>query len=379
MLAAAADTRPHKADLTVGVYRDDAGGTPIMAAVREAEIALAHNTASKAYIGTLGDAEYVSLMRDLCFGTRFKVDQIVGMQTPGGSSALSVILALLKLVNSDLTVWVSDPTYVNHTPTITAKGLKVGIYPFLDRSSMALNEIAFFKTIAKLGPSDALLIQGACHNPSGVKLEDAHWDRIAEMAERQGFLPIIDTAYQGLGDGLEADAVGLITVANRVEHLAFSASCSKNFGLYNDRTGCAFLKGPNPKILANAQQQLAARARPEHWVPPQNGAAIVKEILTDPALTASWKAELHQMSNRIKRFRGLLAASLSEATNSQQYDYIATNSGMFSMLPANAEQMKTLRDDYAVYGLECGRLNIAGLREDLIEHVAKSIAAVLRP
>ncbi|MBU2630417.1 MAG: aminotransferase class I/II-fold pyridoxal phosphate-dependent enzyme [Proteobacteria bacterium] len=274
-------------------------------------------------------------------------------------------------------VWISDPSYANHGPTITSIGLGLAKYPFLNRETMMLRPTSLMETLNCLGPSDAVLFHGSCHNPSGLKLSEDYWHKIAGIAREKGFYPIIDTAYQGLGDGLTEDAEGLMIMAESVDNLALSFSCSKNFGLYNDRVGCAFLMSSSEQEVDQGQLQLASLARPAHWVPPQNGAEIVKHILSTPQLKTMWLEELNTMNNRLIRLREKLADALRIETGTKTYDFIAENSGMYSMLPATAVQMETLRKDYAVYGLDDGRINIAGLGMNKISHAAKSIAAVL--
>lgn len=377
MIRASKDTRAEKIDMTVGLYRDDMGQTPIMQAVREADKYLSIHRKTKGYVGSLGDADFVAGIQNLAFTKKIESKFIRGIQTPGGSSALSLILNLIKKAQPDMKVWISDPSYANHGPTITSIGLGLAEYPFLNRETMMLRPTSLMKTLNSLGPSDAVLLHGSCHNPSGLKLSDYYWHEIAGIAREKGFYPIIDTAYQGLGDGFTEDAEGLMIMAERVDNLALSFSCSKNFGLYNDRVGCAFLMSSSEQEVHQGQLQLASIARPAHWVPPQNGAEIVKHILSTPQLKTMWLEELNTMNKRLVRLRKKLADALRIETGTKTYDFIAENSGLYSMLPATPGQMETLRKDYAVYGLDDGRINVAGLGMNKISHAAKSIAAVL--
>lgn len=377
MIQASKDHRSEKVDMTVGVYRDDSGNTPIMKAVREAEKYLAVNRTTKSYVGPLGDPEFVALIQEFAFQKKIENKFIGGIQTPGGSSALSLILNLVKKAQPDMTVWVSDPTYANHGPTAKSIGLKLKEYPFLNRETNKLKNNSLMETLDSLGPKDAVLLHGSCHNPTGLCLDEHHWYKIADIALKRGFYPIIDTAYQGLGISIKEDAKGLIIMAQKVDDLALSFSCSKNFGLYNDRVGCAFLMGSNEQEIKIAQTQLAALARPCHWVAPQNGAQIVKHILTTADLKDMWHEELSDMKKRIIGLREKLCVALQVETGTKKYDFIAENSGLFSMLPGTPRQMEILRNDYAVYGLDDGRINIAGLSENKISYLAKSIAAVI--
>ncbi len=377
MIQASEDLRPEKVDLTVGVYRDDSGHTPIMRAVREAEKYLAVHRTTKSYVGPLGDPTFVALIQEFAFQKNIENKFIRGIQTPGGSSALSLILNLIKKAQPQMTIWVSDPTYANHGPTVKSIGLKIKEYPFLNRETNKLKMDSLLTTLESLGPGDAVLLHGSCHNPTGLSLYENHWRKIADIARKRGFFPIIDTAYQGLGSGIKQDAQGLIVMAEKVSHLAMSFSCSKNFGLYNDRVGCAFLMGTNEQEIKNAQTQLAALARPCHWVSPQNGSEIVKHILLTPELKIMWRQELSAMKKRIIGLREKLALALRNETGKNKYDFIGQNSGLFSILPGTPRQMETLRKDYAVYGLDDGRINIAGLSKNKVLYLAKSIAAVI--
>ncbi len=376
MIRAAQDNRSEKVDMTVGVYWDDTGNTPIMEAVRKADQYLSVHRTSKTYVGSFGDADFVDHIADLS-----QVNNpgkfVKGIQTPGGSSALSLILKLIKAAQPDMKVWVSTPGYPNHAPTILSVGLKLGKYPFLNRKTMGLETEPLLETLNRLGPSDAVLLHGSCHNPSGLQLPDQIWHDIANLSKEKGFYPIIDTAYQGLGRGLDDDARGLVIMAETVDNLGFSFSCSKNFGLYNDRVGCAFIMSSDPKEAEHGQVQLAAMARPAHWVPPQNGAELVKHVLSTPALKKIWKEELNTMKDRINDLRKALAEALQIRTNTSKFNYIAENKGLFSLLPATPGQMEILRTKYAIYGLDDGRINIAGLGFNNVEYTADSIATVI--
>lgn len=377
MIRAAQDTRSEKVDMTVGVYRDDTGNTPIIEAVRKADQYLAVHRTSKVYVGSFGDAEFVNHIADLSQINR-SGKFVKGIQTPGGSSALSLILNLIKAAQPDMKVWVSTPGYANHAPTILSVGLDLGEYPFLNRETMELEADRLLETLNRLGPEDAVVFHGSCHNPSGLELSDRIWRKIAELSKQKGFYPIIDTAYQGLGRGLDADARGLTIMAETVDNLAFSFSCSKNFSLYNDRVGCAFILSSDAREAEHGQIQLAAMARPAHWVPPQNGAELVKQVLSTPALKTQWAEELNAMKDRINNLRQALAEALRVKTDTGKFDYVADNTGLFSLLPATPDQMELLRQKYAVYGLDDGRINIAGLGFNRIEHTAESIAAVIK-
>ncbi|NQZ01107.1 MAG: aromatic amino acid transaminase [Bdellovibrionales bacterium] len=379
MRAVAADQRPSKVDLTVGLYKNELGQTPLMRAVRKADQELSHSRPNKAYVLPTGSPAFMSSMKQLAFGNDHNKWFIEGVQTPGASGALSLILKLVSYANPDAKVWVSDPTYLNHLPTIKAHQLDYGVHPYLDWQSMQFRRDEFHQWLATLGKSDVVIFHGSCHNPSGLKVDTNTLHAVADAAQKQGFFPIFDTAYQGLGDGVEQDAQGLRIVSEKVERLALSISCSKSFSLYSDRVGCAFVLGANQNEVDTAQAYLASYSRPTYWVPPNNGAEIVAKVLTTPTLKQEWQEELEEIRHRVQSLRHDLTLALQEHSDSPRFDYIKNNCGMFSMLPSTPEQMQHLREQYAIYGLMDGRINIAALKEVRIDYVAKCIDEVLHP
>lgn len=376
MNSVAADTRPTKVDLTVGVYKTALGDTPLMRAVRLADKELAETRPNKTYVLPTGHPGFMQSMKEFAFGSELLTRPIEGVQTPGASGALAVILQLIKFSNPDAKIWVSDPTYLNHIPTIQAVGLQYDLYPFLNFENMEFREDEFHGWLQNLCTNDVVIFHGCCHNPSGLEVSNETWNTIALAAEEQGFFPVFDTAYQGIGDGVEEDARGLQIVAERVERLALSISCSKSFSLYSDRVGCAFVLGNTHQEVKTAQGYLSGYSRPTYWVPPNNGAEIVAKVLTTPSLRELWLKELAEIRHRVSSLRHDLCSALRAHTDSQRFDYIEKNSGMFSMLPSSRGEMKKLRDEFAIYGLADGRINIAALNESRIEYVSRSIAKV---
>jgi aspartate aminotransferase len=249
-------------------------------------------------------------------------------------------------------------------------------YPFIDNKTMMLDECGMFNKIEQLGENDVLLLHGSCHNPSGLRLTLQHWEHISQLSKSRNFLPLIDTAYQGFADGLNEDALGLITIANTVNRLALCVSCSKNFGVYSDRVGAAYILSPTQKEANIAQSQLAIMSKATYWVPPSNGAEIVKTILKTPELKKMWSDELSQINGKIKRIREKLCAAFRQYSGGNYFDYILSQEGMFSMLPATAEQMESLRAEYAIYGLSNGRINLASIAEKQIDYLVVSVLAV---
>jgi aspartate aminotransferase len=372
------DERAFKVDLTVGVYKDSNDNTLLMKAVKQADQQLANAGRNKSYVGSKGDIEYVQLLQELVFANQTVNGYVSGVQTAGGSGGLRAILELIKLANPTAKIWVSDPTYANHIPTIIAVGLAYEEYPFIDHTTMTLDEHGMFNTLEQLGENDVVLLHGSCHNPSGLRLTAQHWEKIAQLSKATNFLPLIDTAYQGFADGLNEDAAGLLIVANTVERLALCVSCSKNFGVYSDRVGAAYILSPTQEEADKAQSQLAIMSKTTYWVPPSNGAEIVKTILKTPALRKMWSDELTQINVKIKGIRKKFCAAFRQHSGDNYFDYILSQEGMFAMLPATEEQMESLRDEYAIYGLNNGRINLASIPEKDIDYLVVSVLAVTR-
>ncbi|ARD44167.1 aromatic amino acid transaminase [Colwellia sp. PAMC 21821] len=378
MARSSQDERPFKVDLSVGVYKDANNNVLLMQAVKAADQQLANAGRNKSYVGSKGDLEYVQILQELVFANQAVDGFISGVQTAGGSGGLRAILDLIKLANPEAKIWVSDPTYANHIPTIKAAGLAYEEYPFIDHKTMTLDERGMFNTLEKLGKNDVVLLHGSCHNPSGLRLTLQHWQQIAQLAQSNNFLPLIDTAYQGFADGLNEDAAGLITIANTVERLALCVSCSKNFGLYSDRVGAAYILSPTQAEADKAQAQLAIMSKATYWVPPSNGAEIVKTIVKNPEFKKLWSDELAEINVKIKGIRAKLCAAFRQHSDDNYFDYILSQEGMFAMLPATETEMEILRDKYAIYGLNNGRINLASIPEQKIDYLVESVLAVIR-
>jgi aspartate aminotransferase len=378
MARSSKDERPFKIDLTVGVYKDANDNVVLMDAVKEADQQLANAGRNKSYVGSKGDLEYVQLLQELTFANQTVNGHVSGIQTAGGSGGLRAILDVIKLANPKAKIWVSNPTYANHIPTIIAAGLAYEEYPFIDYKTMTLDESGLFNTLEKLTENDVVLLHGSCHNPSGLRLTLQHWQQIAQLSTSTNFLPLIDTAYQGFANGLTEDAAGLIVVANQVERLALCVSCSKNFGVYSDRVGAAYVLSPTAEEANKAQAQLAIMSKTTYWVPPSNGAEIVKTILKTPELKKIWSDELTQINLKIKGIREKLCAAFRQYSGDNYFDYILSQEGMFAMLPATEEQMEMLREKYAIYGLNNGRINLASIPEQNINYLVQSILTVIQ-
>ncbi|WP_236239506.1 aromatic amino acid transaminase [Streptomyces sp. CC228A] len=367
-----ADPRPERLNLVLGVYRDQSGVTPVMRAVRDAEIRLAERSPSKEYRGLSGNTAFNQAMLETVLGDEALVARSTAVQTVAGTGALRLLADLVRQTRPGTTVWVSDPAYVNHRPILEAAGLAVRPYRWTDPDGLLTD-------LALAGRDDVVLVQGCCHNPTGVDPTREQWEALAALAAHAGWVPFVDLAYHGLGDGLEADLWAVRMLAERLPELLVAVSCSKNFGLYADRTGCAIVLGSSGPALRHVETALQNAARTLYSMPPEHGAAIVAAVLQDPALRASWRAELDAMRSRIAANRAALVAALEALGHGAAAAPLARQKGMFAGLPLGPGQMAALRRDHAVYGTSSGRINIAGLPADRVPQLARGIAAVLEP
>ena len=370
-----ADDRAAKLDLGVGVYKDAEGRTPILRAVKEAERRLLEGQETKSYLGPAGDAAFNAAMIGLVFGESAERGRIAAVQTPGGTGACRLLTELADRAERGATVWVSDPTWPNHQAIIRQVGLGFRTYPYFDAATCEVDWPAMRAALADAGPGDVVLLHGCCHNPTGANLTLEMWRELAELSVDRGFTPFVDIAYQGFGDGLEADAAGLRAMAAVVPEMLVAASCSKNFAVYRDRVGCAMALCATESATPIAQENMKALARVNHSMPPDHGAAAVRTILTDPALRADWEAELEAMRGRMLGVRRKLAEALKSRTNSDRFDFLARHRGMFSLLGVSPEVVERARSYHAVYMIGDSRINIAGLNDETVETLSEALAA----
>ncbi|MDX8517764.1 amino acid aminotransferase [Mesorhizobium dulcispinae] len=372
-----ADTRPGKVDLGVGVYKDRDGRTPVMRAVREAEKRLLASQDTKTYLGLAGDTGFNTAMIKLAFGEKADLSRIRAAQAPGGSGALRLVAELLQRTRPDSTVWLSDPTWPNHLPVMRAAGLKVRDYPYFDAASGAVRFDDMLAALKTANSGDAVLLHGCCHNPTGANLDVAQWAKVAGVVVERGLLPFVDIAYQGFGEGLDADAAGLRLLADKVPEMVVASSCSKNFAVYRDRVGAAMIVAKDGAQADVAMSQMLAAARALYSMPPDHGAAAVRIVLEDAALKKDWETELEEMRLRMLRLRVAFAEALRRQSNSDRFDFVASHRGMFSRLGLTEAQVERLRTDHAVYMVGDSRINVAGLPEDGLDDLAKAIVSVL--
>jgi aspartate aminotransferase len=379
MAAFRADPSPQKVDLGVGVYRDDAGDTPVPEAVREAERRHIAVQSTKTYVHPLGNLEFNERIVELALGplARELRDRTATIQTVGGCGALRVGAEIVRAANPSATVHVSDPTWANHEPLLGSSGLLLHRYPYYDPARRRVDFEAMLEHLEKLPSGTVVLLHAACHNPTGVDLDLAQWSAVAAVIERRGLLPFVDLAYQGLGDDLDTDAAGLRLLAGRVPELLLAISCSKNFGLYRERTGALAVVAANPTAAAAVSTHQARTARRLYSMPPDHGAAIVARVLGDPALRQRWEDEVRQMVGRMKSLRAMLAARLSARRPGLDFSWLEAQRGMFSLLGLGTEALAALRDRYHVYVPPDGRMNVAGINAANVDYLAESVAALL--
>ncbi|MCV6612819.1 MAG: aspartate/tyrosine/aromatic aminotransferase [Amphritea sp.] len=374
------DTNPDKLDLGVGVYKDEQGNTPIMAAVHAAEAQLLTSETTKTYIGPAGSELFNQRSRELVFGSDrsvIKDNRIASAQTPGGCGALRMAAEFIRGCSTDSKVWVSTPTWANHIPLLGGAGVPLKEYPYYDYDQKSIQFDAMMATLEQATKGDYLLLHGCCHNPSGADLNRDQWQAVAELCSRKGIIPFIDMAYQGLGNGIDEDAHGVRLLADTVPEMLVATSCSKNFGLYRERTGTLFVVAGNAQQAAIAGSQLFNKIRGHYSMPPSHGAAIVETILSDNALTQQWQDELQVMRERIQWLRDTLVERITAAGVERDFNFIRQQYGMFSFLGITAEQVAQLQQDYSIYMVDSSRMNVAGLNTDRMDYFVSALAEVL--
>ncbi|MFQ3197820.1 MAG: aspartate aminotransferase [Paraglaciecola sp.] len=379
-IAYKADPNPAKIDLGVGVYKNEQGHTPILSSVAKAQQILLAKEDSKTYITPQGVPGYIDGMLQLLLGKGSKVlleDRVAAVQAPGGCGALRILAELLKRCNGDLTVWVSDPTWANHIPLIGNAGLKIETYPYFNKADASINFEGMVETLSQVKSGDVVLLHGCCHNPTGADLTPAQWQTVLEMAQKTGFIPFIDVAYQGFGDGLEQDAFGLRLLVDNLPEVVVAASCSKNFGLYRERVGLAAMITANTQTRKAIQTQIQYIARGIYSMPPSYGGALVDIILGDETLRNEWMVEVEAMRTRMKSLRALLVDKLAEKGAPMDFGFVNEQKGMFSYLCISPEQVQRMRDEHSVYFVGSSRVNIAGISRGNVDALASALVSVL--
>ena len=371
------DPRTGKIDLGVGVYKDATGLTPVMRAVKAAERRLWETEVTKTYTGLAGEPAFNAAAARMILGDAVGVDRVASVATPGGTGAIRQALELIRMASPDATVWLSNPTWPNHPSIIRYLGMKMAEYRYFDADTGGIDFDGLIADLGRVAPGDVVLLHGCCHNPTGANLTATQWAAVADVLAARGAIPFIDLAYQGFGDGLEEDAAPTRVIAARFPQVLIAASCSKNFGIYRERTGILIALS-DPRLRATVQGNLAFLNRQNFSFPPDHGARLVTMILEDAALTADWKAELEEVRLNMLGLRQALADALRLATNSDRFDFVAQHRGMFSRLGLTTDQVQRLRVDHGIYMVGDSRINIAGLNAGTVPVLAAAIAVVAR-
>jgi aromatic-amino-acid transaminase len=363
------DPREGKIDLGVGVYKDANGVTPVMRAVKDAEAMLLATQKTKTYVGQQGDVDFLRLVGQLVFGGAAR--ELTAIQAVGGTGALRLGCDLLRESGAKRIV-LPQPCWPNHPAIVRAARLEVIDAPFFNVAEQRIDMDALIASFAKLERGDGVILQACCHNPLGADFSVAQWIALADALSASGVIPFLDLAYQGFGDGVDEDVAGLRAMLERVPEAVIAVSEAKSFGIYRERVGALYVKTAE-KARAATMSNLAAIARANYSMPPDHGAAVVREVLSDDTLRQIWRDELDQIRAHIKRTRGLLAEA---RVNSIPMSLIASQKGMFSTLPLSETQVATLRDEHRIYMTDAARINVAGLREADIPRFVEALKAV---
>ncbi|MCW3173781.1 amino acid aminotransferase [Shewanella subflava] len=375
-----ADNRAHKVNLGVGIYKDEAGQTPVLKSVKKAEAKLLEIEKTKNYLGIEGVQAYNQVVQTLLFGENselVKQHRAVTAQAPGGTGALRVAADFLATNTTSKTIWVSNPTWANHQNIFETAGLTVKQYQYYVAATHDMDFDAMLADLDQASAGDIVLLHGCCHNPTGIDLNIEQWKLVGQLCLEKSLLPLFDFAYQGFGAGIEEDAQGLRAVAKVVPELLIANSFSKNFGLYNERIGAVTLVAEDKATAERSFSQIKKTIRSNYSNPPAHGGLIVSTILADDMLKAEWEAELAEMRERIAQMRTLFVDSLKAEGVSQDFSFISRQNGMFSFSGLNKEQVNRLRDEFAIYIVGSGRISVAGLTKDNMPAVCKAIAQVL--
>jgi aspartate aminotransferase len=372
------DPRDTKIDLGVGIYKNADGETPVMRAIKAAEKQLWEVETTKKYTALSGDPAFGAAMKTLVLADSVDHARVGAIATPGGTGAIRQAFELAKLVNPDVTVWTSNPTWPNHVSIIKFMGLTNKSYAYFDEVNCTVDFDAMMESLKEVKSGDVVLLHGCCHNPTGANLTLEQFDLVADLILEKGAMALVDIAYQGFGDGLEEDAAATRLLAAKLPEMLIASSCSKNFGIYRERTGCLMAISEKAEQTAVTQGTLNFLNRQNYSFPPDHGARLVTMILDDAALKADWMAELEEVRLGMLGLRTQLADELRRLTNSDRFDFIANHRGMFSRIGATPEEVLKLREDYGIYMVGDSRLNIAGLNAETVPILAAAVAKICK-
>ena len=370
------DPRPVKIDLGVGVYKNAHGQTPIMRAVKKAEKQWWEEETTKSYVNLAGDPEFSDLMIELVLGTSVARGNVAAIATPGGTGALRQAFELVQMANPEAKVFVSDPTWPNHLSILRHLGIQAVPYRYFDSATGGVNFDGMMEDLGKVSKGDIVLLHGCCHNPTGANLNLTEWQAVVDLLNQTGAVPMVDIAYQGFGDGLEADAKATRLVASSCPETLIAASCSKNFGIYRERTGIMMAVTQDSSLRGVVQGNLTHLNRQNYSFPPDHGARLVTHVLRDADLRADWLAELEDIRTGMLALRQQLADELQRLSGSNRFGFIAQHRGMFSRLGLTSAQVEKIRADHAIYMVGDSRINIAGLNDESVPLLASAMIKV---
>jgi aspartate aminotransferase/aromatic-amino-acid transaminase len=372
------DSRPAKLNLGVGVFMDDAGRTPVLESVKRAERLLLDAETTKTYLPIAGTPAFADAVSALVFGPAFPAGRAAVLQTPGGTGALAAAAHLLAALRPDAAVYLPDPTWGNHKAIFAAAGLPVAPYPYLDPATRTVALDALCNALDRLPADAVVLLHACCHNPTGAEIPPDGWASIAAIAARRGWLPLVDFAYQGFGEGIAPDRAGLLALLSAVPEALVCSSFSKNMALYSERVGALSLVAADPDDAQAALTHARRVARTLWSNPPRHGAAIAETILSDDALRTLWLSEVDAMRTRIAGNRALIAEGLSSRLPDRDFSFLAAQRGMFSYLGLSTAQVARLHNEYAIYMVAGGRINVAGLPTARTDYLCDALAAIYR-
>ena len=370
------DPRDDKIDLGVGIWRDKAGQTPVMRAVKTAEAKILDHQTTKSYTALEGSVSFRTALTDLVMGNAFAPSRIASSGTPGGTAALHQALTLLRMSRGDMRVWVPNPTWPNHLTMLAQLGLRAKPYRYVRPDARTVDFEAMMQDLSTAVAGDVILLHGCCHNPTGADLGTVEWSLLSKRMAERGLTPLIDLAYQGFGDGLEADVAGARHLAAALPETLIAVSCSKTFGLYRDRAGMVLAIAPTEPLRDRAQEALVHLNRQTFGFPPDHGARIVTAVLTEKALRTDWVAELGEMRDRLVGLRAALRVALSDRAEADRFGFLTEHRGLFSITGLSPEQVDELRLKHGIYLIGDGRMNLSGLNKPQLPRVADALVAV---
>ena len=373
-----ADPNPNKMNLSVGVYKDATGKTPILKCVKEAEKQLVANELTKGYLPINGSPDYSSHLADLIFGDTIDRSRLAILQTPGGTGGLRIAAGFLASQLEPIRLWTPNPTWANHLPVFASEGVPLESYRYLSADRTSLDIDGMLDDLKeKANPGEAVLLHACCHNPTGIDPTTEEWTEIAKVLADKHLLPVIDFAYQGFGKGLQDDTSSIHAVLKENDEAIICNSFSKNFGLYSERVGGLTLVAANDSAAKAAMSQLKKIVRCNFSNPPRHGAAIVSAILSDADLTASWHEELASMRDRIQQLRNQFVETMKTSGSGHDFSFLLPQNGMFSYSGLNKMQVDQLKHEHSIYIVGSGRINVAGMSEDRMQQLCEAVAQVL--